>query len=129
VPSGLTDACRDKSRHATKPGPELSRVCLLPAQRRCIETGESKVILTTLCGHGHFDMSSYEKFLSGSLEVGSWALAHCGGRGSDQGVMPTARLPGLVLMDGFHFTYHIVPRSPIQGNTCQSAAMRRPMAR
>lgn len=37
--------------------------------RRCKETGESKVILTTLCGHGHFDMSSYAKYLDGGLQV------------------------------------------------------------
>lgn len=37
---------------------------------RCKETGESKVILTTLCGHGHFDMAAYEKALAGDLQVG-----------------------------------------------------------
>jgi predicted alternative tryptophan synthase beta-subunit len=36
---------------------------------RCKETGEAKVILTTLCGHGHFDMSSYAKYLDGGLKV------------------------------------------------------------
>jgi tryptophan synthase beta chain len=32
------------------------------------EAGESKVILFNLCGHGHFDLSSYERYLSGDLE-------------------------------------------------------------
>ncbi len=32
------------------------------------ESGESKVILFNLCGHGHFDLSSYERYLQGSLE-------------------------------------------------------------
>lgn len=32
------------------------------------EAGESKVILLNLCGHGHFDLASYESFLSGKLE-------------------------------------------------------------
>lgn len=32
------------------------------------EAGESKVILFNLCGHGHFDLSAYERYLSGSLE-------------------------------------------------------------
>ena len=32
------------------------------------ETGEAKVILFNLCGHGHFDLSAYERYLSGSLE-------------------------------------------------------------
>ncbi len=30
--------------------------------------GQSKVILFNLCGHGHFDLSAYERFLSGKLE-------------------------------------------------------------
>ncbi len=30
--------------------------------------GESKVILFNLCGHGHFDLSAYERYLSGNLE-------------------------------------------------------------
>lgn len=34
---------------------------------RCKETGESKVILMAMCGHGHFDLSSYDKYLQGSL--------------------------------------------------------------
>jgi tryptophan synthase beta chain len=32
------------------------------------EAGESKVILFNLCGHGHFDLSAYERYLDGSLE-------------------------------------------------------------
>jgi tryptophan synthase beta chain len=35
---------------------------------RCKETGEEKVILTALCGHGHFDLSAYERYLSGEME-------------------------------------------------------------
>ena len=33
----------------------------------CRESGEEKVILAAVCGHGHFDMASYDKFLSGNL--------------------------------------------------------------
>nr|GMC54862.1 tryptophan synthase beta chain 2 [Ipomoea batatas] len=33
----------------------------------CRETGESKVILFAMCGHGHFDLSSYEKYLQGGM--------------------------------------------------------------
>ncbi len=36
--------------------------------RRCAQTGEEKVILTALCGHGHFDMSAYQRYLSGEME-------------------------------------------------------------
>jgi tryptophan synthase beta chain len=35
--------------------------------RRCAESGESKVILTALCGHGHFDMVPYERYPSGDM--------------------------------------------------------------
>ncbi|NNC75594.1 MAG: TrpB-like pyridoxal phosphate-dependent enzyme, partial [Acidimicrobiia bacterium] len=31
------------------------------------ETGEEKVILTALCGHGHFDLASYASYLAGEL--------------------------------------------------------------
>ena len=32
------------------------------------EAGQPKVILFNLCGHGHFDLSAYERYLAGSLE-------------------------------------------------------------
>ena len=32
------------------------------------EAGEPRVILFGLCGHGHFDLSAYEAYLSGQLE-------------------------------------------------------------
>ncbi len=35
---------------------------------RCKETGEEKVIIFNLCGHGHFDMASYDAYLKGELE-------------------------------------------------------------
>ncbi|MBK14302.1 MAG: TrpB-like pyridoxal phosphate-dependent enzyme [Porticoccaceae bacterium] len=34
----------------------------------CKQTGEKKTILTALCGHGHLDMSSYEKYLLGEMQ-------------------------------------------------------------
>ncbi|KAH9739518.1 Tryptophan synthase [Citrus sinensis] len=34
---------------------------------RCKETGEAKVILTAMCGHGHFDLASYENYLQGKM--------------------------------------------------------------
>ena len=34
----------------------------------CRESGEDKVILTALCGHGHFDLASYEAYFAGQLE-------------------------------------------------------------
>lgn len=35
---------------------------------KCKATGEAKTILFNLTGHGHFDMSSYERYFSGKLE-------------------------------------------------------------
>ena len=32
------------------------------------ETGEETVILTALCGHGHFDLTAYDAYLSGAME-------------------------------------------------------------
>jgi tryptophan synthase beta chain len=32
------------------------------------EAGEARVILFNLCGHGHFDLGAYERYLDGSLE-------------------------------------------------------------
>ncbi|MBC7130938.1 TrpB-like pyridoxal-phosphate dependent enzyme, partial [Candidatus Bathyarchaeota archaeon] len=34
---------------------------------KCKETGEEKVILFLLCGHGYFDMQAYADYLSGKL--------------------------------------------------------------
>ncbi len=33
----------------------------------CKESGEEKVILTALCGHGHLDLPAYDAFLSGRM--------------------------------------------------------------
>jgi tryptophan synthase beta chain len=44
----------------------------------CKESGEEKVILTALCGHGHFDMASYDKYMRGEmvdLELSDEAIA------------------------------------------------------
>jgi tryptophan synthase beta chain len=35
---------------------------------RCKEGGEAKTILFNLSGHGHFDLSAYERYLTGDLE-------------------------------------------------------------
>ena len=32
------------------------------------EAGDERVILFNLCGHGHFDLSAYERYLAGTLE-------------------------------------------------------------
>jgi tryptophan synthase beta chain len=51
------------------PAPEPSHAIAAAVREalRCKETGEEKVILTAVCGHGHFDLASYETFLAGEL--------------------------------------------------------------
>ena len=52
------------------PAPEPTHAiaeCIREANR-CTETGEDKVILMALCGHGHFDLASYDAYLAGELE-------------------------------------------------------------
>ncbi|MEW8507515.1 MAG: TrpB-like pyridoxal phosphate-dependent enzyme [Candidatus Thiodiazotropha sp.] len=36
--------------------------------KRCAETGEAKTLLFNLSGHGHFDMSAYDRYFKGELE-------------------------------------------------------------
>jgi tryptophan synthase beta chain len=35
--------------------------------KKARETGEETVILTALCGHGHFDLPAYDAYLSGQM--------------------------------------------------------------
>jgi len=52
------------------PGPEPTHAIAetIAEALRCKETGEEKVILTALSGHGHFDLGAYDRYLSGELE-------------------------------------------------------------
>jgi tryptophan synthase beta chain len=49
------------------PEPTHALASCIEEARRCAETGEAKVILTALCGHGHFDMSAYDRYFAGEL--------------------------------------------------------------
>ena len=49
------------------PEPTHALAAALREANRCKESGESKVILTALCGHGHLDMGAYESFMSGKM--------------------------------------------------------------
>jgi tryptophan synthase beta chain len=49
------------------PEPTHALAAAIREAQRCTETGEEKVILTALCGHGHFDMSAYDEYLAGDL--------------------------------------------------------------
>lgn len=52
------------------PAPESSHAIATAINEalECKKTGEKKTILFNLSGHGHFDMSAYEAFLSGNIE-------------------------------------------------------------
>ena len=52
------------------PAPESSHAIkkAIDEALKCKETGEEKVILFNLSGHGYFDLSAYDKFLRGELE-------------------------------------------------------------
>ncbi|MVU75635.1 TrpB-like pyridoxal phosphate-dependent enzyme [Nocardia sp. ET3-3] len=49
------------------PEPSHALAAVIEEAERCTESGEEKVLLTALCGHGHFDMTAYERYLSGEI--------------------------------------------------------------
>ncbi|MDH3606611.1 MAG: TrpB-like pyridoxal phosphate-dependent enzyme, partial [Acidimicrobiia bacterium] len=49
------------------PEPTHAIAAMIREAIRCKESGEEKTILTALCGHGHFDLRSYDVFLKGEL--------------------------------------------------------------
>jgi len=78
---GLIEAVAKTQRECFEAGVRFARAeGILPAPEpthaiaacieealRCKETGEEKVILTALCGHGHLDLAAYGAYLSGTL--------------------------------------------------------------
>lgn len=56
------------------PAPEPTHALAAAVEEavRCRETGEEKVILTALCGHGHLDLPAYAAYLEGSVTDTSW---------------------------------------------------------
>ncbi|WP_433062309.1 TrpB-like pyridoxal phosphate-dependent enzyme [Dactylosporangium sp. CS-033363] len=50
------------------PEPTHALAACVEEALRCRETGEEKVILTALCGHGHLDLPAYGRFLAGEME-------------------------------------------------------------
>lgn len=51
------------------PAPEPTHAIAVAIQEALLakETGEEKVILTALCGHGHFDLAAYDQYLNGEM--------------------------------------------------------------
>ena len=59
------------------PAPEPSHAIWGAMQEAlaCKESGEEKVILTALCGHGHLDLTAYEQYLADWDAIGApWDL-------------------------------------------------------
>ncbi|MEP7019257.1 MAG: TrpB-like pyridoxal phosphate-dependent enzyme [Pseudonocardiales bacterium] len=50
------------------PEPTHAIAAAIEEALRCKETGEAKVILTALCGHGHLDLPAYDAYLSGAMQ-------------------------------------------------------------
>ena len=52
------------------PAPEAAHAIrtVIDEALRCKASGERKVIVFNFCGHGHFDLSAYERYLTGKLE-------------------------------------------------------------
>src|SRR3954454_4391930 len=72
------------------PEPTHALAAAIEEALRCKETGEDKVILTALCGHGHLDLAAYDAYLSGRMTDPEWTE-------DDQAAMAEAltRLPAL----------------------------------
>jgi tryptophan synthase beta chain len=49
------------------PEPTHALAAAIREAMACKESGEERVILTALCGHGHLDLASYEKYLAGEM--------------------------------------------------------------
>ncbi len=52
------------------PAPEAAHAvrAVIDEALKAKEAGEERVILTNLCGHGHFDMAAYDAYLAGQLQ-------------------------------------------------------------
>jgi tryptophan synthase beta chain len=78
----LIEAVAKPQRECFAAGVQFARTeCIVPAPEpthaiaaaieealACRESGESKVILTAMCGHGHLDLPAYDAYLSGAMD-------------------------------------------------------------
>ncbi len=54
------------------PEPTHALAAAIEEARQCTETGEEKVIVTALCGHGHLDLPAYDAYLHGRILDHAW---------------------------------------------------------
>ncbi|MEU8226236.1 TrpB-like pyridoxal phosphate-dependent enzyme [Kribbella sp. NPDC048915] len=55
------------------PEPTHALAAAVEEAQRCKESGEEKVILTALCGHGHLDLAAYDAYLSNTITDRTWS--------------------------------------------------------
>ena len=70
-PLVVSEELKDFARtEGVLPAPEAAHAirAVIDEAVRCKVSGERKVIVFNLCGHGHFDLSAYERYLTGKLE-------------------------------------------------------------
>ena len=60
-------AVRAVRGHLPAPEPTHAIAAAIREALACKESGEEKVIITALCGHGHFDLAAYDSYLSGAM--------------------------------------------------------------
>lgn len=67
--AGITGAIQFARSEGLIPAPEPTHAIAATIREalKCKETGEAKVILTAMCGHGHFDLPAYDNYLQGNL--------------------------------------------------------------
>ena len=49
------------------PEPTHALAAAIREAKKAKESGEETVILTALCGHGHFDLAAYESYMAGTM--------------------------------------------------------------
>ncbi|GAA2796714.1 TrpB-like pyridoxal phosphate-dependent enzyme [Kribbella solani] len=54
------------------PEPTHALAAAIEEAQRCKESGEEKVILTALCGHGHLDLAAYDAYLGNRITDRAW---------------------------------------------------------
>ena len=73
----FNDAIAFAQAEGLVPAPETAHAisAAMDVARECKNTGEAKTILLNLSGHGYFDMSAYDSYLSGGLEDYAYSMA------------------------------------------------------
>ena len=73
----FNDAIAFAQAEGLVPAPETAHAisAAMDVARECKNTGEAKTILFNLSGHGYFDMSAYDSYLSGGLEDYAYSMA------------------------------------------------------